>query len=881
MTADDGHQLRALFLAARAREPAQREAFLQQACPEDAALRAEVLALLGAAPLPDASVVEVITRHGVPPTPAAGPQRFGRFELHEHLGAGGMGSVDRAFDPVSQRWVAIKRLRHEWLAGPHLVARFEREVRAAARLAVRGLCPVFETGSIDGVRYCVMPLVPGITLEQQLRQTPNPPDAAAIRAYVVLFAKVAQALHHAHEAGLVHRDLKPANVMIQPDGEPMVLDFGLVQDQTTAEPRLTTTGQLPGTPSYMAPEQVRGEPTDCRTDVHALGVMLFESVCGKRPFAGDSTVELFTHIEHQPLPSPRRCNRAVPRSLATVLAVAAEKAPARRYRTATAFADDLARVLAQRPVQALRPPLWRRVRDWGHRNRTATTILVVIVAGLLVSAVLQRQRTGLLGELRATIAHEQALRATANDLRATAEDRLADFEGLAALTRTAQAVAAAQMLQPAWPERIESLQEWLAHHGSAMAADRDRLAATIARLHQRAETMGPKAPPSGLSAPRPPELSTLPPAEQVLVAELQRGLAALDQHLGSGGLREQVQSNLEWARGITTWTTAHPQQRVSWAEAAAAIARADGTTASRLYAGAIPHLAPVLGFVPIGRNPRTLLWEFYDLRSAYDPGLGDDPANLPIPTHNADGSFPAGWDGGMVFVLLPGGHADLGAQRTAPGEALYCATARPNEALRSIDLAPFFLARFEMTQSQWRRLSLADNPSRLRQGTNQVQGPRGAPHPVENVSPHESRDLLHAFGLRLPSEWEWEYACRAGTTTPWHTGAVPHSLLGHANLADAAFYRARRMTPRSDFDDGFVGHAPVGSGAGNPFGCYDMHGNVAEPCAEAEAAWPTRRILRGGGWTQDHEFARSSYRSSIGWDERFEHVGVRAARSLR
>lgn len=133
---------------------------------------------------------------------------------------------------------------------------------------------------------------------------------------------------------------------------------------------------------------------------------------------------------------------------------------------------------------------------------------------------------------------------------------------------------------------------------------------------------------------------------------------------------------------------------------------------------------------------------------------------------------------------------------------------------------------------------------------------------------------------RLPTEAEWEYACRAGTTTPWHTGAQPDSLLGFANLADVTLFRAWRKAPEGDFDDGFAAHAPVGSFGSNGFGLYDMHGNIAEPCAELDAALPNRRVLRGGCWLQNPDFARSAYRSSTGFDERNDHVGVRAARSL-
>ncbi|MFN9331981.1 MAG: formylglycine-generating enzyme family protein, partial [Planctomycetota bacterium] len=120
----------------------------------------------------------------------------------------------------------------------------------------------------------------------------------------------------------------------------------------------------------------------------------------------------------------------------------------------------------------------------------------------------------------------------------------------------------------------------------------------------------------------------------------------------------------------------------------------------------------------------------------------------------------------------------------------------------------------------------------------------------------------------------------AGTTTAWHCGEQPDSLRDHANVADVQFYAAMKAAAEVAFDDGFASLAPVGRKLGNGFGCHDMHGNVAEPCAEAPDEQPTRRVLRGGSWLHGHEFARSARRSSVGFDERHVHVGVRPARSL-
>lgn len=1026
-------RLRALFLAAHGLAPREREAFLLRECPDDEALRAEVRALLAAVPLPDHDVAEVLIGADSRAAVIEPGARFGRFTLLEHLGAGGMGRVDRAFDPRSQRQVAIKRLRAEWLANPAAVARFEREVFAASRLEARGLCPVYEVGDIEGVPYFVMPVVRGETLDAQLRRATGSPDAAAVRRYAAMFEKVARALHHAHEAGLVHRDVKPGNLMIQPDGEPIVLDFGLAQDGADTDPRLTRTGEHPGTPAYMAPEQVAGGLADRRTDVYALGIALFECVCGSRPFAGESSLELFANIRKQPLPAPRQRNRAVSADLAVVLEVATDKDPERRYSTAEAMADDLARVEAGQPVRARRQSAIVRARRWLQRNRLASAVLAALAIAFGAVLLLQLQRDSINESLRGTIRSEQQARAVADGLRQAAQERLDDFEALATLRETGDAVAAERDLCPPWPERVAALEGWLADHGSRMprnlgriddalarlggrdrgAPDRETRAAAAATLQRRVaeldlriavlrraiarrlssdpvdlpKELPPDAPRDfdGLLAAawslvdpeRPAErygkewlgfqyamatvdladtdlrraesahallwamvatgvdcgrpfvpmavavLDGLPgpasdpdryrdtvhqadaarlaargeleaceeqraalvariageeaigapnSAERVLADRLLAGRRDLAGHLGPAGLRQRVEWNLEWAKRIDALTVAHPRARATWQQAADAIARADGETASRSYAAAAIDLKPVTGLVPIGMNPVTRLWEFYHLRSAFDPRRGGDPADLTIPVHRADGSIDLQEGDGIVFVLLPGGHAVLGDQGTDPRGPNYFPHPRDNEHIREVDLAPYFLARHELTQAQWLRLTLGENPSEYAPGKEPASVTFTLLHPVERVSPRESGELLRRHGLRLPTEWEWEYACRAGTTTPWSCGAVPGDVLGHFNIAE----------PNSPGAvDGYFLHAPVGSFAANPFGFFDMHGNVAEPCSDLDPGQPSSCIERGGQFARAVEISRSSYRSDSRLDERDSAVGVRAARSLR
>ena len=360
-----------------------------------------------------------------------------------------------------------------------------------------------------------------------------------------------------------------------------------------------------------------------------------------------------------------------------------------------------------------------------------------------------------------------------------------------------------------------------------------------------------------------------------------------------------VQARLRWARSVRQLTFAHPNARVQWAEARAAIQRADGQVAARAYAGADIQLSDddVLGLVPIGMNPATGLWEFYDLRSAWDGT--SDPAAIPIPKHGTDGSIAVDGSTGIVFVLLPGGEVQLGASAD-PASPFYDPDARSDAPLRSVVLSPFFMARHELTQGQWSRLwtwnEAEREPSYYRPGR-RFQGiePVTAAHPVENVHWTMSDLLLRRHGLLLPTEAQWEYACRAGTSSPWF---VPkEQLADYANLADATAKALGVNWACEAWTDGHIAHAAVGSFRANAFGLHDVHGNVFEWCrdgyrvaAEERPGDGLRaegvdalgnRPYRGGCFAHPAELARSARRSGFLASDRNNFLGLRASRPLR
>jgi len=282
------------------------------------------------------------------------PAELAGFAIEGVLGQGGMGVVLAARQAHPARRVALKVLPREWARDERWVARFRREADALARLDHPGIATVFATGTEpeSGAPYIAMALVEGQTLDRYVKA-----ERPSTRAAVLLAQRIAEAVGHAHDSGVVHRDLKPTNVMVTAEEHPVVLDFGLARFADDGETGLSHTGALLGTLPYMSPEQVRGQrELDARSDVYSLGVLIQELITGRRPYAleGLSLVEAAKRIETAP---PRRPGRSVHRDLAAVLGKALAKEPARRYSSAGDLAADLRRYLEGRSVLAKPPAL--------------------------------------------------------------------------------------------------------------------------------------------------------------------------------------------------------------------------------------------------------------------------------------------------------------------------------------------------------------------------------------------------------------------------------------------------------------------------------------------------------------------------------------------
>jgi len=378
-----------------------------------------------------------------------------RYLLEGELGEGGMAVVHRARDLRLERPVAVKRLRPELEGHGTALERFLNEARILANLDHPGVVPVFDLGRLpDGGPFYAMKRVQGATLRQQLdaRSREQVASRSSLEHFVDLYERVCRTVAAAHRDGVIHRDLKPENIMVDGRGEVYVMDWGLAKRLAPAsasdEAGRTRFGAVLGTPAYMAPEQVRGEAREAGrgADVFALGVLLYEILTGRNPFASDDGARSMEGVlHHQPEP-PRRSNPRVPRPLAAVCMKALDKDPFRRYADACELAEEIRRYRELLPVSAHRPGLTERATAWSRRHRVTTGVLATVAVMVTLAAAW--------GAVQRSVEHALVARAYERMDRAREEATRLEAE---------LATAQAQLARASAPDERERLEAEVVH----------------------------------------------------------------------------------------------------------------------------------------------------------------------------------------------------------------------------------------------------------------------------------------------------------------------------------------------------------------------------------------------------------------------------------
>jgi len=441
-------------------------------------------------PGPDATTTGPITpgghANGDPePAPGTRVRYFGDYELIREIGRGAMGIVYKARQISLNRPVALKMIRSAALATDDELRRFQNEAEAIALLDHPHIVPILEVGNHEHQRYFSMKLIGGSSLDKKLADYVTDPKSAAS-----LLKKAAEAVHHAHQRGILHRDLKPANILLDEHGNPVVTDFGLAK-RVVGDSELTHSGTIVGTPAYMSPEQASGRRGAVTTssDVYGLGAILYALLTGRAPFGGDSIEETLEQVRQSAPAPPSRINPRTPRDLEVICLKCLEKDPSRRYASAQALAEDLGRFLLGEPITG-RPTgmlergwLWCRRNPWlaGAFGSAAAALVAVAVLSALYARGQAKSRTDIAAfakDLKNSLDDSEALGKKLQTSLATSNQRLAALhfergqiafkkgqtgQGLLWMIETWRSAVAAG--DPGWKRTARAnLAAWQSHH---------------------------------------------------------------------------------------------------------------------------------------------------------------------------------------------------------------------------------------------------------------------------------------------------------------------------------------------------------------------------------------------------------------------------------
>ncbi|MBK8268424.1 MAG: SUMF1/EgtB/PvdO family nonheme iron enzyme [Planctomycetes bacterium] len=849
---------------------------------------------------------------------AAKPAQIGDYQILSILGHGGMGVVYKAEQPHTQRIVALKVLR-SGIVSVDMLRRFEKEALVLGRLHHIGIAHIYEGGMAEsnlGLQpFFAMELVDGLSLTDYCEA-----NSLTTEGRLELLAKVCDAVEHAHQNNVIHRDLKPSNILVDSAGQPKVLDFGVARvtdvDIQAATMR-TEARKLVGTLPYMSPEQVRGDvdAVDRRSDVYALGVLGYRMLTGRYPFniSGQSIPEAVRAIQEDEPTRLSLVNRRYRGDVETIILKALEKDPARRYRSCAEMAADLRRLLNDEPIRARPPGAFYRFSKFTRRNKglviSTATVFSVLLLALVASTWglnLYHQRVEQIRMLASAAMLEQLQQEAANLGPPVPENS----------GKMAAWLSQAEQLRPRMLEcrqELQKLHERSVEFNLKRDFDRSVLRNVLELRELRSDLEAKRAilaqtstQPSAERARQRAYIEDLEAQERHLLKVVSTGhvcifrdpadrlqhdaLILLEQDLQAffnpqigivANIRRRlnfsqtikldslIRHKLQWADVVTS--IGDPSVCPQYSESTAILKESVGSGHS--------WLQPQLGLVPVGRDPVSGLWEFCHIQSGS------------IPVRDADGKLEIGDGSGLILVLLPGGRFQMGASSghidasTRSENTGMNPPAEKNELpAHFVLLDPFFISKFEMTVEQWRRLTRAVSTSAGTVGDARADKQR----PIDQISWTECEQVLWSSGLSLPTEAQWEYAARAGTSTPWWTGDSPESILANANLGEDLIV----------FDKFADVTAPVGRYRPNGFGLHDVIGNVAEWTFDALGSYELGvtphdgrrlsgrgeagyRVIRGGGFRDSASHARVSARRGASADYRHDDLGVRPAMKLQ
>lgn len=778
---------------------------------------------------------------------------LGKFVLRELLGEGGMGQVYRAEDSLLHRNVAIKVLKPEFSQSDDFQQRFLREARLAASIEHDCIVPIYDLGQDRGVWYLAMQLLQGETLHAYLKREKVP----ALAVTMSVFAQVLRGLAVAHGKGLIHRDVKPSNLWLEPmerDGKfrCKILDFGLAcSDSTEGYTTATGTGTF-GTVFYMPFEQLNQEKVDHRADIYSLGVVLYEMLTGQLPYRSPSPVaQAFEMWEGPPKP-PHEVNSKVPRAISELNLKMLLHTRETRVGSAVEVLKELETIITNPEGKPL-------------------------IQGTLPEFVLFPER-GLEISLKSTSRGANSDQATKPDQGTKPDQESTPDAG-------PPPVAPPEKHGASLPAADTDLEAWTMHPQAPTVMFVSKITdEECARALKKADPSKFLPPRESAQTPsESPEPFAEPAAEVVAPApkRSRRKVPFAVVAILLGVLVVGVRSFLKapqpapGAKGNPPAVAEHPRE-----EHPPVVARHEPTKpiVARPAKSNLPAPAPLDCTGPNGASEE----QIRSARKAWAAYLGVAEET----------TVELGNGASMKFVLVPPGKFLMGSSKSDIAAALRAdpalelkRTEREEPQHVVVLTRPFFLGAFEVTREEFAALGGAVKPGR------EGDEPR---LPADRVSWNEASGFCEKLSqlslpagfskAALPTEAQWEYACRAGTKTPFFFG-------GELNGKEA---NCNSTTPFGTKTKGAFRERAVSVGqfAPNRFGMHDMHGNLAEWCLDPWAEFSYRvdgrtdpllsgggrdRVIRGGSWDDYPRFCRSAWRNWTDEESKTDYIGFRVA----